>query len=579
MVSKDYGSMEDGKKWWEKVVLSKEERMRVNAETEAQMEYALAVKAAGGVSLNKEDGDDTSTDQNWEYEDTPKTDQYVLITTAIWMLPKLVIFLPLMLILNFIPLVLCRVYISMMPEPMDRVQRNKLFYVWFTLIFILSIPSILVIVVNYLLDSIVYYIFSIPFCTFTCQWGMVMKNFERIRPFRGGPSIIAHSADIMVCIMGQSMRQGFLEMIWMVSMMWVLMPWLKYYICCNPFIYNLDHRLVQQISTGMEDLEKYTLRGVDEVAQECRNVISRARNSKARRHRIDLWSFVPHYPYPPPGRKHAFGMQAGGGEYPGKFTLLVNVTHADIKAKGSQEQFVLSNSIERPVYRVMLWYSNPFHFLTGWVEASISTGLPSQPGKKFGGEHPMWLVSGRSQLTSSRDSFTGSGMIDWFFDYWLPVFVHEIRFSIRYKYMLHERKDKYGEEAQEKAKEAVQEAEDKEEKAKQSLADAADDESKKAAQEALDAASKLVAEAKEKKDQASWKQAAKIAMDYADSRYQQVTSKDGMSEAMKDKIGLDKYDDTEATLKIFRKEGAAGHKDSAQKLDDILGDVNKGLRP
>jgi len=81
----------------------------------------------------------------------------------------------------------------------------------------------------------------------------------------------------------------------------------------------------------------------------------------------------------------------------------------------------------QPIYRVMLWYNNPSHFLTGWVEASVSTGEPSQPDKKFGGEHPMWLVTSHSPQDAGRGSWTGSGMIDAFFDYWLPAFVHEMR--------------------------------------------------------------------------------------------------------------------------------------------------------
>merc|ERR1719213_360214 len=114
------------------------------------------------------------------------------------------------------------------------------------------------------------------------------------------------------------MRQGFLETTYIVSMMWVLMPWLKYYICCNPYIYDIDHRLVQQISTSMQDLGT-----PDEVAEECRDIISMARQPQHKAHRIDLWSFVPHYPYPPADRRWAIGMQAGGSGYPAKFTLLV----------------------------------------------------------------------------------------------------------------------------------------------------------------------------------------------------------------------------------------------------------------
>lgn len=99
------------------------------------------------------------------------------------------------------------------------------------------------------------------------------------------------------------------------------------------------------------------------------------------------------------------------------------------EANPQDYHYVLSNSVKEPVYRVMLWYNNPFHFFTGWVEASVSNGGKAQGNTKCdGGEHPMWLLTARTRLVSGRKSFTGSGMIDAFFDYWLPLFVHEMRF-------------------------------------------------------------------------------------------------------------------------------------------------------
>jgi hypothetical protein len=168
--------------------------------------------------------------------------------------------------------------------------------------------------------------------------------------------------------------------------------------------------LVQQISTSMQVPPKET-GTVDEIAQQCRTLMSRAKQSTDMTHRLDLWSFLPFYPYVPSDRRWGIGMEAGGSSCPGKFTLLVHTTHADSRYgrscinshshpsdhTGSQEQLVLSSSAARPVYRVMFWYSNPFHFLTGWSEASISTGLPSQPDKMYGGERPMWLVSGHTR--------------------------------------------------------------------------------------------------------------------------------------------------------------------------------------
>merc|ERR1719409_2241809 len=119
------------------------------------------------------------------------------------------------------------------------------------------------------------------------------------------------------------------------------------------------------------------------------------------------------------------GMQAGGSGV-GAFSLLVHATHAVSEAGGSTEQLVLSNCVIQPVWRVMLWYSNPYHFLTGFVEASISSGYPSQTDKYGGGEHPMWLVTGHSPFVAGRFGM-GSGFIDRFFDKWLPHFAYEVR--------------------------------------------------------------------------------------------------------------------------------------------------------
>jgi hypothetical protein len=216
-------------------------------------------------------------------------------------------------------------------------------------------------------------------------------------------------------------------------------------------------------------------------------------------------------------------MQAGGLKYPKKFTLLVHATHYDHKGgvcdHGDKDpcdprmeieneadqtfgQLVLSNSTARPVYRVMLWYSNPYHFLTGWVEASISKGLPSQPDKHLGGEHPMWLVSGNTPLTSGRNSFTGSGLIDAFFDYWLPVFVRECRISSTIESEWH----------------------------------------------------------KVQSGQLTAKQLRRIAKDYGDENYQEVMSKDGVSNPLTTK-GVSHYE----SLKVRGQGYTQGDYDDAAK--------------
>jgi len=423
-------------KRWEAVTVSAKLRMKLNGESEEQVAHAKAIKEAGGVSLPESFGPDTpeerkrdtSSDQDWHIDNSDfarRSDCYVLVTTFLWLGPKILIFALPMLACHVLPMALIRLYMSVLPDKTFQVSRSKSFYVVFTFTLMLALPAAVLIVLSYILDYIAYYFFCLLFCTCTCRWRQAMASLKKIQPYRNGPSVVLHLTDLFVALVGQTSRQTVCETTYMVSCMWLLMPWLKYYINCNPWIYDLGHRLCQQISTEMADLK-----GPDNVADTARYIISCTREDRNTADRIDIWSFVPHYPFPPPDRRWALGLQAGGTQYPGKFTLIVHTTHAIQSVRGVTEQFVLSNSCEQPIYRVMLWYNNPFHFLTGWVEASVSTGMPSQPDKALGGEHPMWLVTGHSPQVAGRSSFTGSGMIDAYFDYWLPAFVHEMRYQV-----------------------------------------------------------------------------------------------------------------------------------------------------
>eukprot|EP00418_Pyrodinium_bahamense_P018264 CAMPEP_0179124908 /NCGR_PEP_ID=MMETSP0796-20121207/59049_1 /TAXON_ID=73915 /ORGANISM="Pyrodinium bahamense, Strain pbaha01" /LENGTH=590 /DNA_ID=CAMNT_0020823587 /DNA_START=47 /DNA_END=1819 /DNA_ORIENTATION=+ len=423
----------DSVRRWERVTVSETLRMKLNGESEAQMVHARAIKAAGGVSLAGNFGPgipeskrcDTSIDQDWPIDASAcarRSDFYVVITTGVWLGVKIPIFAVPMLVSHVLPMLVVRLYMSVLPDGTDRVSRSCAFYALYALALVLAVPAIVLIFLSYVLDCIAYYSFSLFFCTCTWRWLRAMDSFEKIRPYREGPSFADHLPDLFVALVGQTSRQTVFETTYMLACMWLLIPWLKYYVNCNPWIYDLNHRLCQQISTEMADLG-----GADSVADRARYLISCAREDRGTAERLDIWSFVPHYPLPPPDRRWALGLQAGGAAYPGKFTLIVHTTHAIQSVRDVTEQFVLSNCCEQPIYRVMLWYNNPYHFLTGWVEASVSNGQPSQLNKAFGGEHPMWLVTARSPLVAGRDSWTGSGMIDAFFDYWLPVFVHEMR--------------------------------------------------------------------------------------------------------------------------------------------------------
>lgn len=95
-----------------------------------------------------------------------------------------------------------------------------------------------------------------------------------------------------------------------------------------------------------------TLIFADAVADAARQIISKCKQTDDMQDRVDRWSFCPHYPYPPPGRRWAVGMQ--GAQI---VAMLTHATHANASAEGIDDQWVYSNSVEKPLWRVMLWYA------------------------------------------------------------------------------------------------------------------------------------------------------------------------------------------------------------------------------
>ncbi|CAK0811592.1 unnamed protein product [Prorocentrum cordatum] len=133
------------KRGWEKVTVDKKKRMWLNGESLQQMEHAEAIKAAGGVSLNPEDGNDTSKDQAWPHEPNCRVkcaDKYVLITTILWLGPKIVVLALPMLILHLPPMIVVRLTIATVPDGTERIKRTSGFYALFTLTLVLSLPAI-----------------------------------------------------------------------------------------------------------------------------------------------------------------------------------------------------------------------------------------------------------------------------------------------------------------------------------------------------------------------------------------------------------------------------------------------------
>ena len=131
---------------WEKVTVDETTRMRLNGESVQCMAHMKAMKKAGGVSLREADGADTSKDQDWPLDEScfaKCADMYCLITTGFWLVPKALIFVIPMLLLELPGLVLLRSYGATLKPGTDKVRRSRGFWMSFVLALFLFFPALI----------------------------------------------------------------------------------------------------------------------------------------------------------------------------------------------------------------------------------------------------------------------------------------------------------------------------------------------------------------------------------------------------------------------------------------------------
>lgn len=378
-------------------------------ETAAQMQHVAEVAAR---KMN------TSIDEDWEVNPPACADYYVIIVMLVVWLPKFLAFVLVLLVLLAPPVAVNYLYTLSLPQPLHKISLDGVGWKFHVLSqWLLSLPAQIFVALSYTIDILLMAIFGSLYCTASCGWARYFHNRKITGIYAGGPNLYAHFEDCVAVASGMVFRQGYFEFLRCFSFMFLVNPWVKYWLMANIYVYNLGERYINQVGQAMDDMD------IVDIDTNFHKAISRAKHNSHNRKEIDAMFFCPHYPYPPPGRQYAIGMQQAKF-----FTTFVHTTH--FRCPGDQV-FALSTSVELPVYRVMLWYNNPFHIYTGYVEASIGNGLPSQPEKKYGGEHPMWILAGHNWVSASRKVTVSTGWIDWYFDRYIPWFQRFIRGNVR----------------------------------------------------------------------------------------------------------------------------------------------------
>lgn len=206
-------------------------------------------------------------------------------------------------------------------------------------------------------------------------WERYHRNIDVIRPYCNGPPLYRYFSDCVVAVAGMVYRRGLTEFASSFALMFIVNPWIKYWITGNIYTSDLGERFVTQVGGPMEDMT------ADQMASSVMTYISTAKNRDVDRkyiHNPLLW--CPHFPFPPPGKKRKFAV---GLEH-STIACFVHTRHFQTKTSShvttcpgtENEPLCLSQSAKVPIYRVILWRNNPVsHMGISFISFSLlSTG-------------------------------------------------------------------------------------------------------------------------------------------------------------------------------------------------------------
>jgi len=351
-------------------------------------------------------------------KDFDTVDFFQCAVMALVLVPQLIILYPILFVVLLPPVFVNLLYITtLVPRVCDTIPRTFAWQVHCILQAVLCIPSALLALISLLISRLSMCLFGTLYCTFDSGgWSRYKRNIEVITPFCGGPSLYNHFSDCVAAAAGMVYRRGLMEFTSAFALMFVINPWVKYWITGNVYMGDLGIRYVTQVGRPMDDL---TLK---QVKRNFKRYISRAKTTRESKLFIcNPLLFCPHFPYPSRRSKRYFSV---GLEH-STIAAFVHTTHFKSKSSLSDEggkSRCLSRSAEEPIYRVILWRNNPYHIYTGIVEACISK-------KRQSLEHPMWLISSHNKLAADPKVILSTGWIDVFFDQFIPHFEYFIRLN------------------------------------------------------------------------------------------------------------------------------------------------------
>ncbi len=334
------------------------------------------------------------------------------------LLPQVIILYPILFITLLPPVFVNLLYITfMVPHVCETIPRTFCWRAHCLFQALLCIPAAVIALASLSISRLSMLLFGALYCTFQRNgWSRYRRNIDIIKPFCGGPSLLSYFPDCIAAAAGMVYRRGILEFSSSFALMFVLNPWIKYWVTGNIYTADLGIRYVTQVGEPMDDMT------IEQVKRNFRHYISRAKNVRESNSFIcNPLLFCPHFPYPSTRRRvWTLGLEHS------TIAAFVHTTHFKSKSSCSSGEGAkprcLSRSVAVPIYRVILWRNNPYHIYTGIVEACVSK-------KRQALEHPMWLISSHQKLAADSKVCLSTGWIDIFFEQFIPHFEYFIRLN------------------------------------------------------------------------------------------------------------------------------------------------------
>eukprot|EP00929_Paragymnodinium_shiwhaense_P049750 TRINITY_DN25083_c0_g1_i1.p1 TRINITY_DN25083_c0_g1~~TRINITY_DN25083_c0_g1_i1.p1 ORF type:complete len:402 (+),score=35.45 TRINITY_DN25083_c0_g1_i1:214-1419(+) len=353
-------------------------------------------------------------------------DYYVLLCAMLLIVPVMAIMVVSMALL-VVPLSVVWLYRTCcLRAPLDIVPRNCVFYLVASLLFILSLPLLLVVLAWLLILLTVIVVLTLPVGVLNCS--RTRESLGNISPFLGRPGrpgandrnaadelavkygFLWKFTDVICAAIGQLDRQGFLELLLGLPLMISAIPVYKWLLMANPFTHRLQEVYINQVSDPVDADNNEKIDDKDQtISQEnLRNVVCRCLLAGKNRHIIDAWPFSGYHQYPPPGRKtHTVtGMQFSN-------TLSAPALCHSTLPYDIAGHVPRSRDASWGLLIVYIQWWNPFYPYTGYVELNVRNDKAL--------EHPMWLFNDKDSKLHMADldginrNFVKLGLI--FIDY------------------------------------------------------------------------------------------------------------------------------------------------------------------